>query len=122
MRFGPRCMLRAVSATRHRAAVDGRAAIASAAEIVGHKWTALILNELADGPRRFRDLERACEGISTRTLAERLRALEHAAVVDRESYHESPPRVEYALTAKGEALLPVVDEMRRFGAAWTDPA
>ena len=102
----------------HRARLDGnREAIAAAAEIVGHKWTALILNELADRPQRFRDLEHACTGISTRTLAERLRALEHAGVVARRSYPESPPRVEYELTPKGELLLPIVTEMRRFGDA-----
>jgi DNA-binding HxlR family transcriptional regulator len=95
-----------------------RSAIAAAADIVGHKWTALILNELADRPQRFRDLEHACHGISTRTLAERLRALEQAGVVARRSFAESPPRVEYELTEKGEALLPIVTEMRRFGEAW----
>lgn len=110
--------LRYVQLTRE-VGVGARGAIAAAAEIVGHKWTALILHELGDGPRRFRDLEHACEGISTRTLAERLKDLEHADVVVRRSYPESPPRVEYELTAKGEALLPIVDEMRRFGAAWT---
>ena len=112
-------MLPGVQATGQHVGVDERAAIAAATEIVGHKWTALILHELGDGPRRFRDLEHACEGISTRTLAERLKDLEHADVVVRRSYPESPPRVEYELTAKGEALLPIVDEMRRFGAAWT---
>jgi DNA-binding HxlR family transcriptional regulator len=102
----------------HRARLDGtREAIAVAAEIIGHKWTALIINELADRPQRFRDLEHACVGISTRTLAERLRALENAGVVARSSYPESPPRVEYELTSKGEALLPIVSEMRRFGEA-----
>ena len=103
----------------HRARLEStREAIAAAAEIVGHKWTALILNELADRPQRFRDLEHACHGISTRTLAERLRALENAGVVARRSYSESPPRVEYELTPKGEALLPIVSEMRRFGELW----
>ena len=96
-----------------------RSAISAAAEIVGHKWTALILHELADRPQRFRDLEHACVGISTRTLAERLRALEQAGVVARRSFPESPPRVEYELTPKGEALLPIVTEMRRFGEAWS---
>jgi DNA-binding HxlR family transcriptional regulator len=105
----------AVSAAR----VDStRDAIAAAADIVGHKWTALILHELADRPQRFGDLEHACCGISTRTLAERLRVLENAGVVARRSYPESPPRVEYELTPKGEALLPIVSEMRRFGEAW----
>jgi DNA-binding HxlR family transcriptional regulator len=98
---------------------SSREAIAAAADIVGHKWTALILNELADRPQRFRDLEHACERISTRTLAERLRHLEDAGVVARRSYPESPPRVEYELTPKGEALLPIVTEMRRFGEAWS---
>jgi DNA-binding HxlR family transcriptional regulator len=103
----------------HPASLDStRSAIAAAADIVGHKWTALILHELADRRQRFRDLEHACTGISTRTLAERLRALETAGVVARRSFAESPPRVEYELTRKGEALLPIVTEMRRFGEAW----
>jgi DNA-binding HxlR family transcriptional regulator len=97
---------------------SSREAIAAAADIVGHKWTALILHALADRPRRFRDLEHGCAGISTRTLAERLRALENAGVVARRSYPESPPRVEYELTPKGEALLPIVSAMRRFGEDW----
>jgi DNA-binding HxlR family transcriptional regulator len=95
-----------------------RGAIAAAADLIGHKWTALILHQLDHGPQRFRDLEHAVPGISTRTLAERLRALENADVVGRQSFPESPPRVEYALTPKGVALLPIVDEMRRFGEAW----
>ena len=99
-------------------AAGARETIAAAAEIVGHKWTALILFELAEQPQRFRDLEHACEGISTRTLSERLRVLESADVVVRRSYPESPPRVEYELTAKGDALVPIVEEMRRFGGAW----
>ena len=60
---------------------SSREAIAAAADIVGHKWTALILNELADRPQRFRDLALACGRISTRTLAERLRHLEDAELV-----------------------------------------
>jgi hypothetical protein len=48
----------------------------------------------------------------------RTRALEHEGIVVRRSYAESPPRVEYELTEKGEALLPIIDEMRRFGHAW----
>ncbi len=98
-----------------------RTAIAAAADIVGAKWTALILHELGEGVRRFRDLERACAGISTRTLAERLRALERAGVIVRHSYPESPPRVEYELSEKGVALLPIVEEMHRFGRAWGIP-
>jgi DNA-binding HxlR family transcriptional regulator len=92
--------------------------VAGAAEIVGSKWTVLIVHDLSEGPRRFTELERSCAGISPRTLAERLRWLEAEGIVVRASYPESPPRVEYGLTPKGEALLPVVREMRRFGHEW----
>ncbi len=92
--------------------------VAGAAEIVGSKWTVLIVHDLSEGPRRFTQLERSCAGISPRTLAERLRRLEVEQIVVRRSYPESPPRVEYELTAKGHALLPIVREMRRFGHEW----
>ena len=92
-------------------------AVAACAEIIGAKWTALLVHDLSEGPRRFSELEHSCAGISPRTLSERLRALEDEGVVERRSYAESPPRVEYKLTAKGEALLPIISEMRRFGHA-----
>ena len=95
-----------------------RSAVTSAGDIVGAKWTPLLIHELGSGTRRFRELERACEGMSTRTLADRLRALELAGVVARHSYPESPPRVEYQLTEKGRALLPIIREMRKFGTNW----
>ena len=93
-------------------------AVAACTEILGAKWTALLVHDLSEGPRRFTQLEAACPGISPRTLSERLRALEHDEIVERRSYPESPPRVEYELTAKGRDLLPIIDEMRRFGHAW----
>jgi DNA-binding HxlR family transcriptional regulator len=76
------------------------------------------VHDLSEGARRFTELEHSCPGISPRTLAERLRALEHEGIVERHSYAESPPRVEYELTAKGQALLPVIDAMRSFGRVW----
>lgn len=90
-------------------------AVAACAEIIGAKWTALLVHDLSEGPRRFSELEHSCAGISPRTLSERLRALEDEGLVERRSYAESPPRVEYELTDKGEALLPIITEMRRFG-------
>jgi len=93
-------------------------AVAACAEIIGAKWTALLVHDLSEGPRRFSELERSCSGISPRTLAERLRALEQEGLVERQSYAESPPRVEYELTAKGEAVLPIIDAMREFGHGW----
>jgi DNA-binding HxlR family transcriptional regulator len=90
-------------------------AVAACAEIIGAKWTALLVHDLSEGPRRFSELEHSCVGISPRTLSERLRALEDEELVIRRSYAESPPRVEYQLTEKGAALLPIIEEMRRFG-------
>jgi DNA-binding HxlR family transcriptional regulator len=96
----------------------GCCSVAACAEIIGAKWTALLVHDLSEGPRRFSELEHSCAGISPRTLSERLRALEHEEIVVRHSYPESPPRVEYELTAKGEALLPIIREMREFGRDW----
>jgi DNA-binding HxlR family transcriptional regulator len=93
-------------------------AVAACAEIIGAKWTAILVHDLSEGPRRFSQLEHSCAGISPRTLSERLRALEDEEIVERRSYAESPPRVEYELTAKGEALLPIIDAMREFGRDW----
>ncbi len=96
-------------------------AVAACTAILGAKWTALIVHDLSEGPRRFSDLERALPGISPRTLSERLRALEQEGIVARRSYAESPPRVEYELTDKGQALLPIIEAMRRFGRDWLVP-
>ena len=91
----------------------GQCSVAATSEIVGSKWTVLIVHDLSEGPRRFTELEHACAGISPRTLAERLRWLEAEGMVVRRSYAESPPRVEYELTEKGEALKPIIDECTR---------
>ena len=96
----------------------GSCSVAACAEIVGAKWTAILVHDLSEGPRRFSELEHSCAGISPRTLSERLRALEDEGLVERHSYAESPPRVEYELTEKGEALLPIITEMRHFGHAY----
>jgi DNA-binding HxlR family transcriptional regulator len=88
------------------------------AEVVCGKWTLLLIRDLADGSSRFCELERSLEGISPRTLSLRLRALEADGIVERHTYPEVPPRVEYALTEKGEALVPLIDDMRRYGTRW----
>jgi DNA-binding HxlR family transcriptional regulator len=97
---------------------DETCSVAACAEIIGAKWTALLVHDLSEGPRRFSELEHSCVGISPRTLSERLRALEDEGIVERRSYAESPPRVEYELTEKGEALLPIIEQMRHFGRSW----
>jgi DNA-binding HxlR family transcriptional regulator len=88
------------------------------AEVVCGKWTLLLIRDLAAGSSRFCELERSLEGISPRTLSLRLRALEDEGVVERHTYPEVPPRVEYALTEKGEALVPLIDDMRKYGSRW----
>ena len=100
---------------------DESCAVAATAELIAAKWTPLIVHDLSEGPRRFKELEHACPGISPRTLSERLDMLEGQGVLVRRSYPESPPRVEYELTEKGRGLLPIIREMRRFGRAWMLP-
>src|SRR6201989_1293179 len=87
-------------------------------EIVVGKWTILVIRDLAGGCSRFCELERSLQGISPRTLSLRLRALEEEGVVGRRTYPEVPPRVEYELTEKGRALLPLIDDMRQYGREW----
>jgi DNA-binding HxlR family transcriptional regulator len=92
--------------------------VAKTAEIIGNRWTPLILRDLEQGERRFSELARSLTGISPKTLSERLKRLEEADVIERACFAEVPPRVEYSLTAKGHALLPVIDCMRDFGRTW----
>ena len=88
------------------------------ADIVCGKWTMLVIRDLAESRRRFCELERSLEGISPRTLSLRLRALEEQGIVARQTFPEVPPRVEYALTPTGRALVPIVESMRAYGSTW----
>jgi len=88
------------------------------AEIVCGKWTLLVIRDLADGRSRFCELERSLAGISPRTLSLRLRALEEEGIVERQTFPEVPPRVEYILTDKGRALVPLIESMRAYGREW----
>jgi len=100
------------------AASNSECPVCKTAEVVCGKWTLLVIRDLAEGNQRFCELERSLEGISPRTLSLRLRALEEEGIVERHTYPEVPPRVEYALTDKGEALAPLIDDMRTYGARW----
>ena len=88
------------------------------AEIVCGKWTLLVIRDLAEGRSRFCELERSLHGISPRTLSLRLRALEEEGIVERHTFPEVPPRVEYSLTSKGRALVPLIEDMRAYGRKW----
>jgi DNA-binding HxlR family transcriptional regulator len=97
---------------------NARCPVCRTSGIISGKWTLLVIRDLADGSRRFCELERSLEGISPRTLSLRLRALEEQGIVKRHTYPEVPPRVEYALTEKGEALVPLIEDMRSYGRHW----
>src|SRR3954451_19298821 len=88
------------------------------AEVLGGKWTILLIRDLADGCCRFGELERSLEGISPRTLSLRLRALEEHGIVERKTFAEVPPRVEYTLTDKGRALVPIIEDRPSFRREW----
>lgn len=92
--------------------------VARTARIISGKWTLLIIRDLASGVKRFNQLERSLQGISPKTLSERLRSLEEEGVIQRQTFAEVPPRVEYSLTEKGHDLIEMVTCMRCYGNRW----
>lgn len=88
------------------------------ARLVGDKWMLLIIRDLATGCKRFSVLQKSVNGISPRTLSDRLSALEEAGLIARRAYAEIPPRVEYSLTEMGQGLIPIIDAMRAYGERW----
>jgi DNA-binding HxlR family transcriptional regulator len=97
---------------------DPSCPVCATADIICGKWTILVIRDLAEGRSRFCELERSLAGISPRTLSLRLRGLEEQGIVARDTFPEVPPRVEYSLTAKGRALVPLIEDMRRYGKEW----
>lgn len=89
-----------------------------AVQILGKRWTGLLLLALMDGPRRFCELTSLVEGLSDRVLSDRLRELELEGIVNRVVYPQIPVRVEYQLTEKGSALKPVVDAIQVWAEQW----
>jgi DNA-binding HxlR family transcriptional regulator len=96
----------------------GSCPVLKTAYIISGKWTLLILRDLSKGINRFSSLERSLAGISPKTLSERLKGLEKAGIVNRKSYAEVPPRVEYSLTEMGLDLIPLLEHMREYGDKW----
>ncbi|WP_206810146.1 winged helix-turn-helix transcriptional regulator [Paradesulfitobacterium ferrireducens] len=90
----------------------------SAFELLGKRWTGLILRVLSDGPKRFKDLSEVIQNMSGRMLTERLKELESAGIINRKVYPEMPVRIEYELTEKGKALKPILDEVQKWGETW----
>ena len=91
-----------------------------ASELMGKRWTGLILRILLAGPRRFGELTAEIGSISERVLSERLKELEAEGVVSRHVDAGPPIRVAYQLTEKGQALWKVVDELGRWAERWVD--
>lgn len=93
-----------------------RCPVARALDVIGERWSLLILRDLRRfGPLRFQDLEERLPGIAPNTLSARLKTLQAQGVVDTRLYEAHPPRYEYFLTDKGEALRPVLKALYTWG-------
>ena len=92
-----------------------------AANILGKRWTGLIIRAMMDGPCRFNELLKTVELVSDRLLTERLRELEAEGLVQRNVYPESPVRIEYCLTPKGKSMKKVVDAIQEWAEEWIFP-
>lgn len=91
---------------------------ARALDLVGDKWTLLIVRDLLSGPRRFVELQRVLPGISTEQLRSRLNRMVADGMLTRKRYREVPPRVDYELTQRSRELAPVLGELARWGYEW----
>ena len=89
-----------------------------AVELIGRRWTGAVIRVLLGGRARYHELRNAIPDISDRMLAERLRELEHEGVIDRVVVPETPVRVEYELTSKGQDLEPVVRAIAAWAEEW----
>ena len=94
--------------------------VAETARLIGDEYVLLILRDLEQGPRRFTSLGHSV-AVNAKTLTDRLRRMENQGLVQRRMYPEIPPRVEYELTPKGRALVPIVEAMRTYGDTWLAP-
>ena len=84
-------------------------------KLIGEKWKVLIIRDLLNGTKRFRELKKACSGISQKVLTTNLRSMEDDGLVKREVFAQIPPRVEYTLTDVGYSLAPVLNAMASWG-------
>ncbi|WP_042198420.1 winged helix-turn-helix transcriptional regulator [Paenibacillus camerounensis] len=90
-------------------------------DIIGRRWTGLIIYQLLQGPQRFSTIESALP-VSGRLLSERLKELEQEGIVLREVFPETPVRIQYSLTDKGRGLESVMRDLEKWSDAWIDPA
>jgi DNA-binding HxlR family transcriptional regulator len=90
--------------------------VARALDIIGERWTILLLRDLfLQGPRRFQDFQESLAGVAPNTLSARLKTMEEQGLITRRVYSDHPPRLEYYLTEKGKSLGPVLKALREWG-------
>lgn len=89
--------------------------VAKTLKIIGSKWTMMVIHQLFEGKKRFGQLQKSLDGISPKTLSERLQALEKEKIISKKIFAEIPLHVEYSLTTKGESLKDVFDKMALWG-------
>ncbi len=87
-------------------------------DVIGGKWAMPIIYNLSKGKMRFKEIERTIEGINTRMLVKELKNLEANGIITREVFATVPPTVEYALTKKGDKLLPSIKSLHQWGQAY----
>lgn len=87
-------------------------------DIIGKKWTGLIIRVLLDGPKRFKDIKLQIPSMSDKMLTDRIRELEAIEILKRNVYPETPVRIEYELTEKGKDLEPVILSIQQWGERW----
>jgi DNA-binding HxlR family transcriptional regulator len=100
--------------------------VAASLDLLGDKWSLVIVRDLMIGKRKYKDFQDSPEGIPTNILANRLRKLEGDGIIEKRPYQEKPVRYEYALTRKGADLLPVLQQLALWGhkhipGSWSPP-
>ena len=92
--------------------------VSATADIVGRKWTLIVVHNLLDKPLGFNELKRLIQGISSKTLSNSLSYLTQEGIVERKVHQNSPIRVEYSLTKKGREMKGLIEEMKGWGETW----
>lgn len=90
----------------------------NAFELLGKRWTGLIIRTLMGGQKRFSDISETIPNISARMLTERFKELEKEQIIIRKVYPETPVRIEYELSEKGRELEDVMDEIQKWAEKW----
>ncbi len=99
--------------------VEIQCAIEKTLEVIGGKWSFLVLRELFEGTKRFGELQRSIHSVSPKSLSDTLRHLERHGILERRAFPTVPVTVEYTLTPKGEDLHQILKEMKLWAAKWT---